>query len=1096
MNVISFKQRFVAQILAAVALFSLVAGLVPMQAFANHDPFNAAPQTSVKLCHSGNGKNFTANSPSITATGGNINLAGHEGHDSDIIPPFHYNINGAILSYPGKNWNASGQEQWAKEECNDKIVAPITATVTVNKVVLGGDDAATAFGFQVNGGATVSFDSDASVPQTVNLGAYSVVESGVTAGKVIIGADQYTVSYGAGCSGTLAANTTCTITNTYVTPAPATATLTITKVISGIQGVLSSAFSYILNNGAAVSFSNSNTATLNVGSAYTVAESGVTAGNVTVDGKSYAVTYNNCSNSLTAQGSVCTITNTYIPTCFDGIRNQNETAIDQGGICAMVVNGCTDSNASNYLQGATPGNPQATNCTYAIAACQTTSPLLTTNLSTWDLSQTQVKGHNELVDGGLRIYTESNTSTDKAAGYYTTNFPLRNLGTQTIANALDYNATIGIEPGLQLVIDFDNNNTVDGILVGESIYGENWWLTNSAQQFVKDGAPLTGGGNGSNWFGTATQWLNKFPNAQVKAIGYSLGSGVYGDGVITSIELGCVDYTFDIAPQEVLGCTNPAATNYNQGATVGNAQATNCDFNYTSQCGDNPNILLNGSFEQPVIAGPWTASAVTNWVVTKVSDGTTTLSEIWRGLSPSSNGAQHLELDGTEPAKITQTVTTIPGATYELRLDFAARAGYGEADNSVLAKADVTTITNTATDNTAWTTYGGTFVADGSTDIAVADTGTANSLGTLVDNAVLCLVREPAPVDFCPNIDAAQSADDGYLKDANGQCYIPITSCSVNVVSDTTNTVNAAPALLVTPNPAWVATIPSSLAKWIWGTSPNLPIDPVVDEVQTFKKTFVWSGTPSTAMLKISSDNGYSVKLNGFVVGSDADEFNYQSLDTIINLTDDIIVGVNTLEISVTNKANGQTSWSSNPGGLMYDLTITNTTGNCAPGGDDGGGNNEDDLSCTITVDDSSIRRGQDVNVTWDSSINAVSAMLNGVAVALDDTQLFENLRADTTYTLTIMGENEQPETCSVTVDTRGGGGGGGSNNNNNDDEPDGDVLGDSDDADEPEGEVAGDQVSTVPTGAPNAGNGGTSPFAQTLGGIVPIAFVRRSRHG
>src|SRR5690606_9929989 len=136
-------------------------------------------------------------------------------------------------------------------------------------------------------------------------------------------------------------------------------------------------------------------------------------------------------------------------------------------------------------------------------------------------------------------------STDKAAGYYGVDFPLADLGDQTIDEALDYDADFGIEPGLQLVVDFDNDGIEDGILVGEKVYGENWWLTGSSADFVKNDAPHTGGGSGSEWFGTANEWLEEFPEAQVKAVGYSLGSGIHGDGVIKSINLGCTEYTFE-----------------------------------------------------------------------------------------------------------------------------------------------------------------------------------------------------------------------------------------------------------------------------------------------------------------------------------------------------------------------------------------------------------------------------------------------------------------------------------------------------------------------------------------------------------------------
>ncbi len=183
-----------------------------------------------------------------------------------------------------------------------------------------------------------------------------------------------------------------------------------------------------------------------------------------------------------------------------------------------------------------------------VEACLSTASVHTTDLITWNTTETRATGHNELTADGLHIYTEGATSTDKAAGYFATDFALSGLGNQTITASIDYDISsgFGLKPGLQLVTDFDNNGTPDGILVGESVYGNNWWLTNSASQFVKDNAPNVGGGNGSNWFGTPNQWLTKFPEAKVKAIGYSLGSGVYGDGVLKRISLGCTNYTFGL----------------------------------------------------------------------------------------------------------------------------------------------------------------------------------------------------------------------------------------------------------------------------------------------------------------------------------------------------------------------------------------------------------------------------------------------------------------------------------------------------------------------------------------------------------------------
>ena len=70
-----------------------------------------------------------------------------------------------------------------------------------------------------------------------------------------------------------------------------------------------------------------------------------------------------------------------------------------------------------------------------------------------------------------------------------TSTPLAGVGEPS----LDYTPTTGtIPPGYQLIVDFDDDGTIDGILVGEpTVYGNDWWLNNGAEQFVKDGRPHT-----------------------------------------------------------------------------------------------------------------------------------------------------------------------------------------------------------------------------------------------------------------------------------------------------------------------------------------------------------------------------------------------------------------------------------------------------------------------------------------------------------------------------------------------------------------------------------------------------------------------------
>lgn len=158
------------------------------------------------------------------------------------------------------------------------------------------------------------------------------------------------------------------------------------------------------------------------------------------------------------------------------------------------------------------------------------------------LSDTRATGHYEVSGTSLRIWTEGTTRTDKVAEYVDTDTALADVGEPS----LEYAATSGtIPPGFQLVVDFDNDGSVDGILVGEpTSYGDDWWLNNEAKQFVKDGAPNTGGGSGSTWSGTLDEWRTAFADARVLAFGFSLGSGVQGDGLLEAINFDGDRYTF------------------------------------------------------------------------------------------------------------------------------------------------------------------------------------------------------------------------------------------------------------------------------------------------------------------------------------------------------------------------------------------------------------------------------------------------------------------------------------------------------------------------------------------------------------------------
>jgi predicted ribosomally synthesized peptide with SipW-like signal peptide len=94
-----------------------------------------------------------------------------------------------------------------------------TGTLTITKVVEGGQAATTSFSYMIDGGLSTPFDADGSVSQTVSAGAHTVAE----VGPLPLG---YTPTFGGDCvaSGTLDAvvnvsaggSATCTITNTFI----------------------------------------------------------------------------------------------------------------------------------------------------------------------------------------------------------------------------------------------------------------------------------------------------------------------------------------------------------------------------------------------------------------------------------------------------------------------------------------------------------------------------------------------------------------------------------------------------------------------------------------------------------------------------------------------------------------------------------------------------------------------------------------------------------------------------------------------------------------------------------------------------------------
>lgn len=159
-------------------------------------------------------------------------------------------------------------------------------------------------------------------------------------------------------------------------------------------------------------------------------------------------------------------------------------------------------------------------------------------------SDTRSEGHWAFLAEGLHVWTDSNTSQSKAAEYFALSGDLGDM----VGSTYTWYGTVN-QPGQQIV--FWANGAPTGppsILVGEAVYNGDWWLTPGSEATAQGACPETSGGSGSACHGTLEQWAAALPNAQVVAGGFSLGSGLQGDGVLVSQTYGATTYVFTDEP--------------------------------------------------------------------------------------------------------------------------------------------------------------------------------------------------------------------------------------------------------------------------------------------------------------------------------------------------------------------------------------------------------------------------------------------------------------------------------------------------------------------------------------------------------------------
>ena len=153
-----------------------------------------------------------------------------------------------------------------------------------------------------------------------------------------------------------------------------------------------------------------------------------------------------------------------------------------------------------------------------------------------------------------------------------------------------------------------------------------------------------------------------------------------------------------------------------------------------------------------------------------------------------------------------------------------------------------------------------------------------------------------------------------------------------NIVSDTTNIVeNGVYAVPTSTHSSWISDAILNPAKWIWDK--YYVTTPLTGETKVFLKNFTVTGTVQSAVIKLASDNGYKLEINGNLVDDKTTvENNFTSSVAPISLDVKSYLkeGNNSIKFTVINFPLTDGTVETNPAGLLYNLEIS-VLGNCNP---------------------------------------------------------------------------------------------------------------------------------------------------------------------
>lgn len=164
------------------------------------------------------------------------------------------------------------------------------------------------------------------------------------------------------------------------------------------------------------------------------------------------------------------------------------------------------------------------------------------------------------------------------------------------------------------------------------------------------------------------------------------------------------------------------------------ALETGADSGSTRDCGDGSDLTVNGSFEDPGVAGAFSFQLLPEGSVPAWStDASDNLIELWDSghLSVSSaEGLHHAELDASEPSALSQSIATVVGDAYTLRFAHRGRGG----TDTVRVRVGGTAVTSISTSAAGWEWYSVSFTATSvSTLISFESESASGASGNFID---------------------------------------------------------------------------------------------------------------------------------------------------------------------------------------------------------------------------------------------------------------------------------------------------------------------------------------------------------------------------